>query len=64
MVMAFNPEDPHDGHSATGHGFTYRMIHVGPELLTDLLADITGGRAARPLFASPVLEDPVAACSR
>jgi AraC-like DNA-binding protein len=57
MVMAFNPEDPHDGHAATGPGFTYRMIHVGPEFLTDLLADITGRAAARPLFASPVLDD-------
>ena len=46
MVMAFNPEDPHDGHAATGPGFTYRMIHVGPEFLTDLLADITGRPAA------------------
>jgi AraC-like DNA-binding protein len=57
MVMAFNPEDPHDGHAATGPGFTYRMIHVGPEFLTDLLADMTGRPAARPLFASPVLDD-------
>jgi hypothetical protein len=24
MVMAFNPDDPHDGHAATGGGFTYR----------------------------------------
>ncbi|HME64773.1 MAG TPA: AraC family ligand binding domain-containing protein, partial [Streptosporangiaceae bacterium] len=23
MVMAFNPDDPHDGHAATGAGFTY-----------------------------------------
>ena len=30
MVMAFNPDDPHDGRSATGHGFSYRMIHAGP----------------------------------
>ena len=28
--MAFNPDDPHDGHAATGQGFSYRMIHVGP----------------------------------
>jgi AraC-like DNA-binding protein len=57
MVMAFNPDDPHDGHAATGPGFTYRMIHVGPEFLTDLLADVTGRPATRPLFASPVLDD-------
>ena len=30
MVMAFNPDDPHDGHAATDDGFSYRMIHIGP----------------------------------
>jgi len=25
MVMAFNPDDPHDGHAAGEAGFTYRM---------------------------------------
>ncbi len=57
MVMAFNPDDPHDGHAATANGFTYRMIHVRPGLLTDLLADLTGGRDGRPLFATPVIDD-------
>ena len=49
MVMAFNPDDPHDGHAATANGFTYRMIHIRPGLLTDVLADMTGapGRARR-----------------
>jgi AraC-like DNA-binding protein len=61
MVMAFNPEDPHDGHAATGQGFTYRMIHIGPEFLADLLADVTGRPASLPLFASPVLDDAAAA---
>ena len=57
MVMAFNPDDPHDGHAATTSGFTYRMIHVEPALLTDVLADITGRAAAAPLFALPVISD-------
>jgi AraC-like DNA-binding protein len=57
MVMAFNPDDPHDGHAAAGQGFTYRMIHVGPEFLADQLADMAGRPPARPLFAWPVLED-------
>ena len=34
LVMAFNPDDPHDGHAAAGTGFTYRMIHLDPDLLT------------------------------
>src|ERR1700722_8035714 len=58
MVMAFNPDDPHDGHPTTGQGFSYRMIHVGPGLLAEALTDIGGGPAGRPLFAAPVLADP------
>ncbi len=58
MVMAFNPDDPHDGHAATDDGFSYRMIHIGPALVTEVLSDITGRPAGRPLFARPVLRDP------
>lgn len=58
MVMAFNPDDPHDGHATTDGGFSYRMIHIGPELVTEVLSDITGRPAGRPLFAQPVLRDP------
>jgi AraC-like DNA-binding protein len=61
LVMAFNPDDPHDGHSASGGGFTYRMIHVGPGLLADTLADITGMAGGLPLFAEPVIADPALA---
>ncbi|HEY9242117.1 MAG TPA: AraC family ligand binding domain-containing protein, partial [Streptosporangiaceae bacterium] len=42
MVMAFNPDDPHDGHATTDRGFSYRMIHIGPALVTGVLSDITG----------------------
>jgi AraC-like DNA-binding protein len=57
MVMAFNPDDPHDGHAAVDDGFTYRMVHIGPEFL----ASLTG--TPLPLFRSPVIEDPVMAAS-
>ncbi|WP_086819786.1 AraC family transcriptional regulator [Allokutzneria sp. NRRL B-24872] len=60
MVMAFNPDDPHDGRSATEPGFTYRIVHIGPELVADVLEDATGHQRA-PLFAAPVLEDAVLA---
>ena len=47
MVMAFNPDDPHDGQATDGFGFTYRMIHIGPELVSTVLADAAGrGRPA------------------
>ncbi len=57
MVMAFNPDDPHDGHAAGDSGFTYRMVHIWPEFF----ASLTG--TPLPLFRSPVIEDPVVAAS-
>ena len=57
MVMAFNPDDPHDGHAATDGGFTYRMVHIWPEFL----ASLTG--TPLPLFRTPVIEDPAMAAS-
>ena len=63
LVMAFNPDDPHDGHAATGTGFTYRMIHLAPALLTGLLTDLTGTVSGMPLFAAPVITDPALAAA-
>ena len=57
MVMAFNPDDPHDGHAAVDGGFTYRMVHIWPEFF----ASLTG--MPLPLFRSPVIEDPAMAAS-
>ncbi len=57
MVMTFNPDEPHDGHAATGQGFTYRMIHVGPDLVAGLLADAHGRSAGLRLFRPPVVHD-------
>jgi AraC-like DNA-binding protein len=61
MIMAFNPDDPHDGQARDELGFTYRIVHVGPELVAGVLADITGRRPALPLFTEPVVRDPVLA---
>lgn len=61
MIMAFNPDDPHDGHAADEFGFTYRIVHIGPELVTGVLADVAGRGVGRPLFAEPVLHDLTAA---
>jgi len=59
MVMAFNPDDPHDGHAAGDGGFTYRMVHIWPEFF----ASLTGADRLLPLFRSPVLDDPAIAWS-
>jgi AraC-like DNA-binding protein len=53
LVMAFNPDDPHDGHAGEPGGFTYRMVHVDPEAVREVL-----GRPGLPLFAAPVIRDP------
>ncbi|WP_246257186.1 AraC family transcriptional regulator [Amycolatopsis anabasis] len=58
MVMAFNPDEPHDGQAAAEHGFTYRIVHIGPELIADVLADAADRPVGLPLFAEPVLPDP------
>jgi AraC-like DNA-binding protein len=63
MVMTFNPDDPHDGYAADQLGFTYRMVHIGPDLVAGLLTELTGRRAGGPLFAEPVHADPVLAAS-
>jgi AraC-like DNA-binding protein len=63
MVMAFNPDDPHDGHAGDELGFTYRMVHIGPDLVADVLADRAGRRTGLPLFAAPVIEDPLVAAN-
>lgn len=59
MVMAFNPDEPHDGHAAVEFGFRYRIVHIGPDVVRDVLADATGGGEALPLFARPVVHDPL-----
>ncbi|MDI2027874.1 AraC family transcriptional regulator [Saccharopolyspora sp. TS4A08] len=61
MVMAFNPEDPHDGHAVHDGGFTYQIVHISPELIGDVLADTAGKPVGLPLFAEPVLHEPALA---
>jgi AraC-like DNA-binding protein len=61
MVMAFNPDDPHDGHAADELGFTYRIVHIGGDLVASVLAEISGGPVGLPLFAEPVHDDVVLA---
>jgi AraC-like DNA-binding protein len=57
-VMAFNPDDPHDGRAADGVGFTYRMVHIGPTLVAGVLGDVAGRPVGLPLFAEPVFAAP------
>ena len=54
-----NPDEPHDGRSATGQGYTYRMMYVEPSALARLLDhDNVGlGSTQLPVFRSPIVED-------
>lgn len=61
MVMAFNPDDPHDGHATNSLGFTYSIVYIPEAAVTDVLGDRLGRRAGAPLFAEPVLHDRAAA---
>ncbi|NGN69532.1 AraC family transcriptional regulator [Streptomyces sp. A7024] len=58
LVMTFNPDDPHDGESAAELGFTYRIVHIGPDVVRELLAE-QGAGGELPLFPDPVHHDPV-----
>ncbi|MEU9856252.1 AraC family transcriptional regulator [Streptomyces sp. NPDC047974] len=61
LVMAFNPDDPHDGRSAVHDGYRYRMLHLGEDHVREVLADATPGTSGLPLFATPVVDDPALA---
>lgn len=57
MVMVFNPDDPHDGHATDELGFTYRMVHIGPGLVADVLGEAAERAVGLPLFTEPVVPD-------
>ncbi|TCO55096.1 helix-turn-helix transcriptional regulator [Actinocrispum wychmicini] len=61
MVMAFNPDEPHDGRATTDLGFTYKIVHIGTALVTGVLSDVTDRPTGLPLFTAPVLDDEVLA---
>ena len=63
MVMALNPDDPHDGHAAAELCYHYRIVHIHPDVVRSVLADAADhaagppGAAPLPLFTRPVLGD-------
>jgi AraC-like DNA-binding protein len=57
LAMAFNPDDPHDGHTGSPSGFTYRMVHIDPGQVRAAQAE-AGYGSGLPLFTDPVISDP------
>ncbi|MEV7680081.1 AraC family transcriptional regulator [Streptomyces sp. NPDC088341] len=60
-VMAFNPDDPHNGYAAARQGYRYRMLHIPEDLVREALTDTAQARAGLPLFPDPVVDDPALA---
>jgi AraC-like DNA-binding protein len=61
MIMAFNPDDPHDGHSSDERGFTYVMVHIDPDVVAEVVTEGAARTGGLPLFADPVIHDPAVA---
>jgi AraC-like DNA-binding protein len=57
LIMAFNPDEPHDGHAPTPEGFTYRMLYLAPGVVESALEDACGRRVVLPFFPVPLIRD-------
>lgn len=63
QIMAFNPDEPHDGHALDAAGFTYCMVYLAPETVQAVLSDAAERPADLPWARSPVLDDPALAAA-
>jgi AraC-like DNA-binding protein len=50
-LAILEPEEPHDGMAAGAGGWAYRVLYPSADMLFD-------GRADRPFFRDPIIEDP------
>jgi AraC-like DNA-binding protein len=58
IVMAFNPDELHDGHAGIPEGFTYRMLYFRPAAVQAVVEDARDGRpAALPFARTPLIRD-------
>ena len=57
-IILVNPDQVHDGHSATEGGWSYKAIYPLPQMLFDMGSEFRQQHQGTPLFASPVVEDP------
>lgn len=58
-IVAFNPDEAHDGHRGGSEAFEYAMLYIEPNVIFDALRDF-GHRDGRCHIARPLIDDPVA----
>lgn len=63
QIMAFNPDEPHDGRALDAAGFTYCMVYLAPETVQAVLSDAAERPAGLPWARAPVLDDPALAAA-
>jgi hypothetical protein len=51
------PVESFDGHAAGDGGFTYRMVHIGPEFFASLTGIARPRSVTAPSAGSPVMEE-------
>jgi AraC-like DNA-binding protein len=57
-IVAFNPDEPHDGHRGSDEAFAYTMLYIDPSWVYGLLKD--GRGQARNHLRRPLITDPAA----
>lgn len=56
-IILVNPDQVHDGHSATDYGWSYRAIYPLESMLESVLQEFVGSNKGTALFKEPVVSD-------
>jgi AraC-like DNA-binding protein len=56
-ISLVNPDEPHDGHSATQSGWTYRMFYFDPKVLQQAAEQLNDKQVKLPFFQNGVIDD-------
>lgn len=54
-MIAFNPDEAHDGHPGNGQGFAYRMLWVEPQVLAEYAGSNSWAHFQQATFHDPAL---------
>jgi AraC-like DNA-binding protein len=56
-ILTINPEEVHDGRTATPYGYQYRMAYIQPKMIAEILTAFFGARSETMYFDCPVTID-------